>query len=397
MQAQPFFSQAAHHIQPSAIRKLVPYTSQPGVISFAGGWPAAELFPVDNIANITQTIFQQEGGKVLQYGPTTGDPRLLDLIQQRLATQYGLQSGREQIAITSGGQQALFLLAMVLLNPGDTIAVEAPSYVGAIGVFEAFQANMVAIPMDEHGLQTAELARQLTNGLKIKLVYTVPDFQNPTGLTLSYQRRQELVALAEQYNFLILEDAPYADLRYEAQAVPPIFTLDPAGRTLYLGSFSKIFAPLRVGWMIGNPAIVQKASEAKQHNDLCTPALTQAIAYHFCQRGLLEPQIEKTRQLYQHKRDVMLAALDSQMPAGVEWTNPAGGMFVWVTLPEQLNADELFFKAIEAQVAYVIGSAFYPAGANTPRNVLRLNFVSPTAAQIQEGIARLAHVFQQAL
>lgn len=392
------YSAAGQRVQPSAIRKLVPLLRQPGIVSFAGGWPAAELFPVEEVARIAQQTLLEDGAAALQYGPTNGDVRLIEQILHRLQLVYGLEASAEnQLLITTGAQQAIFLLAWVLLDPGDVVVVESPSYVGTIGIFDAFQARQVGIPMDEQGLQTAVLAAELAAGLRPKFIYTIPDFQNPSGLTMSQPRRAELVALAEQYNFLILEDAPYADLRYEGTSVPPIYTLDPHGRTLYMGSFSKIFSPMRLGWLIGPPELVAKAAVAKQQIDLCTPSLTQAIAYRFCAEGLLEPQIERTKELYRHKRNVMLAALDRSMPAGVEWTQPQGGMFLWLTLPAHLNADNLLAEAVADKVAYVIGSAFYPPAADLPRHTMRLNFVSPTAEQIEQGVARLAAVLKRHL
>lgn len=391
------FSERAKRIKPSAIRKMVPLLREPGIISFAGGWPAADLFPTAEIAEITAHIMAHEGAAALQYGPSLGDDRLRQQVLDRLARVYGLQAPLHEIMITTGAQQALYLIAKVLLDEGDVVVVEAPSYVGVFSVFASFGGEVVSVPMDEEGLDTAALEKRLAAGLQVKMIYTVPDYQNPTGLSMSLARRQKLVELAAQYNFIIIEDAPYADLRYEGDLIAPLYTLDARGHTVYVGSFSKIFAPMRVGWLIAPEALVAKAAVVKQPIDLCTPSLTQAIAYHYCQRGLLETQIERTKALYKKKRDVLLGSLDRHMPAAVEWTNPKGGMFIWVTLPEQLTAEDLLYEAINDKVAFVIGSAFYPEGGDVLFNTLRLNFATPTEEQIAVGIKRLGDLFARHL
>ncbi len=382
-------------LQPIAIRKYQPYLSRPGVISFAGGWPSPEMFPLELVAEISRQVLLEEGGTALQYGATQGHPPLIRAIVDRLMAVQEVVVGEKQICVTAGAQQGIYLAALLLLAPGDFVAVEAPTFSGALSVFKGFQAQILSIPLDDQGLQTDVLEGHLAAGRRIKMVYTIPDFQNPTGRTLSASRRQALVDLAERYDFFILEDAPYSELRYGGRPLPPILSFDRGGRVIFLGSFSKVFAPLRLGWMAASSDLIDRAIIAKQGIDLCCPSLTQAIMTHFIGGGHLETQIERIRAYYGSKREVMLAGLDRHLPAGCEWTSPEGGMFIWVTLPELLNTDQLFFPAIEEKIAFVPGSAFYPD--EKPCSALRLNFVSASPDDISRGMAAFGRVLKAEL
>ena len=298
--------------------------------------------------------------------------------------------------ITTGSQQALFLAAMIHINEGDCVGIESPTFTGGISAFDPFRAELVPFKMDNDGIKTAELEAWLTAGNRLKMLYTIPDFQNPTGVTLSLERRHHLVRLAKEHNFIIIEDAPYTDLRYSGEPVQPVYSLDDSGHTYYCGSFSKIFAPIRLGWLVAPKEVVVRLNVAKQPVDTCSPMLTQAIAYYFLSQNYLEPQIEKITAFYQERRDVMLDVLEKSMPEGVSWTKPEGGMFVWITVPEKLDVQKLFHKAIENKVAFVTGSAFFIDGA-VQANTLRVNFVSEPPEKIKEGVNSLAQAMRDML
>ncbi len=375
-------------IKPSAIRELFALLRDPEIISFGGGWPDPDLFPVAEMDDIMQHIFATESASALQYGASAGDERLIEWLCQRLNSRYAMSIAPQNVMITTGSIQAVFLTNALLINPGDVIVTEAPTFVGAFSSMQTFQGKIVGIRMDEEGLDTDALATLLQTQ-SIKYVYVIPEFQNPSGLTMSLARRQHLIALAEQHNFIILEDAPYSDLRFEGEPVPTIYSLDPHGRTIYLGSFSKTFSPMRVGFLVAPAQLIKAILPIKQGIDANTPALTQALIYHFCARGLMDAQIERLCAAYKAKRDAMFAGLDRFMPAGMTWTEPAGGMFIWATLPEGIDATDVFHKAVDNQVAFVPGFAFYPASDDVPRNVMRLSYATPTVAQIECGIERL--------
>ncbi|MFK7804266.1 MAG: PLP-dependent aminotransferase family protein [Anaerolineae bacterium] len=391
---EDLYSDLSNRIKPSPIRELMPFIRQPGVIGFAGGLPAPETFPVEQIQEITHNVLAEEPETALQYGATAGDPRLRLALAERLTEKKGVTAEADQVIITSGSQQALFLVGMIHINPGDKVAVESPTFTGGLAAFDPFEPEFVPIPMDQDGLKTDYLEAWLKEGNRLKLLYTIPDFQNPSGVTLSLERRKHLVALAQQYNFIIIEDAPYTDLRYEGENVPAIYSLDDSSRTYYCGSFSKVFAPIRLGWLVGPLDVLRRLNIAKQPVDTCSPMLTQAIVYYFLAKGWLDPQIEKIVKLYHSRRDVMLAAMDAEMPEGVTWTRPEGGMFIWVTIPKHLDTQKLFHLAIEKKVAFVTGSAFFIDGA-VQQNTLRVNFISEKPEQIQAGVSRLAEALRE--
>jgi 2-aminoadipate transaminase len=387
-----FYSKSALAMKRSEIRELLKYTRQPGIISFAGGLPAPQTFPVKELEEISGQVLREKGAMALQYGTTEGEAPLREAIAGWM-THEKATIKPDNILVTAGSQQGLDMVAKVFVDPGDIVIVELPSYIGGLQAFTAYRAKMVGIPMDDQGMRMDKLEKVLAKlakkNKKPKFIYTVPDFQNPSGVTMSLERRKKLLELAYKYEVPIVEDSPYRDLRFTGEAIPAIYALDSQNQVIVLGTFSKIFCPgLRLAWMMAPAEWLDKMIVAKQGMDLCCPAFNQMIAAEFIRRGLLPKQIEGIRELYGHKRALMLKALKKHMPKGVKWTKPEGGLFLWVKLPKQMNASDLFPKAIEEKVAYVKGSAFHCDGKGL--NTMRLNFSYPSDEQIEEGIKRLA-------
>lgn len=386
----------------SEIRELLKLTRQPGIISFAGGLPFSGLFPIQEIKDIVNTVLEEEGEIALQYGPTEGDSRLRKVLVEKVKVEEGVDIDEENILIVSGSQQALDLIGKIFIDPGDPIIVGLPSYLGGIQAFKSFRANMLGARLDKQGMNVDRveeiLRKYAAKGQKIKFVYVVPDFQNPSGVTLSLERRRKLLDICYEYNTVVVEDTPYRELRFEGQSVPKLGAMDNRGHAFSLHTFSKILFPgTRIGWIVANKAIMDKLVMAKQPTDLCSPPLNQSIIYEFCRRGLLEPHINKIIEVYRSKRDVMIKALEEYIPkdAGIDWTHPEGGLFLWVTLPEKMDVEELFPKAVEKKVAYVVGSAFH--FNRSGKNTMRLNFSYPTEEEIDEGIKRLAGLIKEEL
>lgn len=382
----------------SEIRELLKLTRKPGIISFAGGLPAPDLFPIQEVNEIVQYVLKTEGRTALQYGPTEGDPGLREQLVKYLS-QQGIDVEVDNILVTTSSQQGLDLVGKVFVSPGDIVITGMPTYVGAIQAFNSYLADMHAIPLDAQGIDTklleAEIVRLLESQQRPKFIYVVPDFQNPSGITMDVARRQELIAIAEKFNLIIIEDTPYRQLRFEGDHQPPIISMNKE-RVVSLFTFSKILLPgFRLGWMAGPRELIKKMVIAKQAVDLCSPPFNQAILAQFLQRGLLEKQVTRIVKAYREKRDYMLEKLEQYMPKieGLEWTHPKGGLFLWVTLPPQMDSALLFEQAVEQKVAYVIGSAFDPAGKD--RRSFRVNFSFPSLSEIEEGIKRLAKVIGQ--
>ena len=386
----------------SEIRELLKHTINPGVISLAGGLPYPGLFPIEELKDIVATVLDREGGQALQYGPTEGDPRLIDFLVQWMREHEGAEIDHSYFLICSGAQQALDLIGRVFIDPGDPIIVGLPTYLGAIQAFQSYRANLIGVPVDKQGMdveRVEEILKEFAGkGLKVKFIYIVPDFQNPTGVTLSLERREKLLDLCYEYDTVTIDDSPYRDLRYEGERLPMVGPMDKRGYAFSVHTFSKIFAPgPRLGWIVANPAIMDKLVMAKQPADLCTSSFSQAILFEFLNRGLLKSHIAKTVEYYRKKQETMLQALDKYMPkdAGIDWTHPEGGLFLWMCLPEHLDADALFPKAIEKKVVYVMGSAFH--FDRSGKNSLRLNFSYPSEEEIEEGIKRLADLVKEEL
>jgi 2-aminoadipate transaminase len=382
----------ARQIRSSAIRDLLHVTERPDIVSFAGGLPAPEYFPTDRLASAAAHVMAVVPGAALQYGPTEGYRPLRSWIAEWMA-RLGVPTTAEQVLITSGSQQGLDLLGKLLIDPGAPIIVENPTYVGALQAWRPYQPRFLTLPMDEHGLDLDTLARLLKSGERPRFLYIVSSFQNPTGTTLSIDRREGLLKLAAEHRLPIVEDDPYGDLYYEGGRMPPLAALDVAlhgelRHVVYLSTFSKLLAPgLRVGWLTGAPGLIQRLVQAKQGLDLHTGSLAQATIYEACQGAFLDAHLPVLRRIYRERRDALLGALARTMPAGTHWTTPAGGMFLWVTLPEGNSATELFHAAIEHKVAFVPGPAFYANGGGDA--TLRLNFSHAASERIVEGVRRL--------
>ena len=393
---EPFLAAAAKRMKRSEIRELLKLTRKPGIISFAGGLPAPDLFPVAEIKEIAGRVLDKEGQMALQYGPTEGDNRLRDELA-KLLRQDNIHVSGDNILIITSSQQGLDLVGKLFIDPGDVIMTGRPTYVGAIQAFNSYGASMHGIELDDDGTKTDLLEKEIhrlnNQGKTPKFIYEIPDFQNPSGITMSLKRRKELIRIAETYDLLIIEDLPYRPLRFEGKAEPSLISLCP-GRVIALYTFSKILLPgFRLGWMAGPAELVQKAVTAKQAVDLCSPPFNQSIFYEFLANGSLEKQLTIIRGVYKEKRDFMLEQLKKYMPPGVTWTRPRGGLFLWVTMPESIDASEMLMAAIEKQVAYVAGSAFYPDGGG--HNCFRMNFSYSSKAEIEEGVKRLAGVISE--
>jgi 2-aminoadipate transaminase len=398
------YAQRMQRMSGSIIRELLKLTEDPQIISFAGGLPAPEVFPVDAFDRAATAVLQREGSKALQYGPTEGYGPLRQWIVDYMA-RYGIAAKPENVLITSGSQQALDLIGKVMINPGDLILTEQPTYLGALQAWRAYQAEFTCVPIDNDGLRVDLLEEALCGGPKF--MYVLPNFQNPGGVTLTLERRQKLIEIADTYGVPIIEDDPYGELRYEGEHVAPLVVLDcqrhrskpnysnghgyMQGNVIYLSTFSKTLAPgLRLGWMVAPADVIARCVAAKQGMDLHTSSLVQMTAYEVLKDGFLDEHIRFIRKVYGERRDLMLDALARNFPEGATWTRPHGGLFLWVTLPEEIDTVALMPKAIEQKVAYVPGTAFYPDGRG--KNTFRLNFSNASPEQIELGMKRLGEV-----
>jgi len=391
-------STRAKKLRASEIRELLKITQVPGMISFAGGLPNPDAFPVDVIRDCIGDIFKKDVKNALQYGTTEGLTKLRGVLAERMNKKKHIDCELHDILVTSGAQQALFLMGLCFLDPGDTYLTSVPAYLGAVQAFAALEANCESIPMNDEGIDIDSLKRNLERlrrtGINPKFLYTVPTFQNPSGETMSISHRKELIKIASEYDFIIIEDDPYGDLIFEGKPLPPIKSFDTKGRVVYISTFSKILAPgFRLGWIISPREILEKLILAKQATDLCTNVFSQYVAYEYVNRGFLDKQVEKISEMYKKKRNIMLNELKKHFPKGVKWTFPKGGMFIWITLPKSINTTTLFRKALTKKVAYVVGEAFFPDGGNY--NSMRLNFSYSDDKTLKEGIKRLAEVIKE--
>ena len=394
-----FLSRSAELMQESAIRRMGTVLAQKrDIISFAPGYPAPETFPWHDLQDITRDLLSGGDGTVLQYGPTRGYRPLLDAIGSIMG-QRGIPTTAERLLVTTGSQQGLDLVARVLLDPGDVVLVELPTYTGAITAFRNVQGAMVGVRQEHDGIDLGDLDavhdRLTREGRRVRFLYVVPNFQNPTGLLVSLEKRRLLLEWAARRDVLIVEDDPYRELFFEDSAmesdVRPIRADDEDGRVIYLSSFSKTLAPgFRVAWIDAPPPLAVKLEMAKQAEDLLTGSLDQRIVYEACRRGVLHRQLPQLRRHYQQKRDVMVEALRTAFGTDLTWPAPRGGFFLWATLPAHIDADHMVPRAVEHGVIYVAGEAFFVNAAGMGRNLVRLSFSSPSADRIREGVSRLA-------
>ncbi|MBD3222609.1 aminotransferase class I/II-fold pyridoxal phosphate-dependent enzyme [bacterium] len=383
-------------LKASEIRELLKLTARPEIISFAGGLPAAELFPAREMAEITRRVLETEGCKALQYSTTEGDPTLRHHIAERMNRTQQTRVEADEILITSGSQQGLDLTGKLFLDPGDVVLCESPTYLGAINAFQAYEPGFVEVDTDDEGMVPAALEQALARHDRVKFVYAIPDFQNPSGRTWSLARRRALVEIAAREGVVVIEDSPYAELRFEGEPLPALHAVDTAGNVVFLGTFSKTFCPgLRCAWLAAPRALREKYVMVKQSADLHTSTLIQRQMAGYLELYGLEDNVRKVVDVYRERRDIMLGVFAEAMPEAVEITHPEGGLFLWLTFPGHVNARDLLEKSLEQHVAFVPGGAFFPNGGN--ENTARINFSCMQPEQIEEGSRRLCRVVAEVL
>lgn len=395
-----FLSSESDLMRDPEIRELLKLTERGDIVSFAGGLPDPQAFPSEELAEVVSFVLREFGASALQYGPTRGATPYVKELTEFLYRVRGLKTSIEEVVVTVGSQQALDVLARILVNPGDYVVVEEPTYLAALNVLKLRRPRFVGVPVDEEGLLVDVLEDKLRGirggGGRVKFLYTIPVAQNPAGVTLSSRRKKRLVELAEEYDFLIIEDDVYGLLVFEEGVdATPVRVLAPE-RTVYVGSFSKILSPgMRLGHVVAPQPLADVLERAKQYTDLHTPTLTQYVAMEALRRGVVERNLPRVKTLYKLKRDIMLDALQENMPGRVWWTKPAGGMFIWLKLNARVDTSHLLPKAVERGVAYVPGKAFYHDARET--DTMRLNYTKPTAEQIRKGVETLAKVVKEVL
>jgi len=385
------FASRMQDLRASDIREILKVTQQPEVISFAGGLPASELLPAAEMAELARDVLSEDGVRALQYAPTEGLQPLREQIADRLRRLWGLRRSMDEVLIVSGSQQALDLTGKVFLDEGDVVLCESPTYLGAISAFRAYRPTFVEVPTDDDGMVPAELEARLGSLDRVKLIYVVPDFQNPSGRRWTTERRRELAELAGRFGVPVIEDAPYAELCFEGEPLPPIASFHDVCTVVYLGTASKILSPgMRLGWVVADSDLIRRYVLVKQGTDLHTSSLVQLLVSRFMLEHDLDAHIERIRDVYRRRRDAMLEALEEHFPEDVGFTRPAGGLFLWVELPQGLDARWLLERALEEHVAFVPGECFFPGGGH--ENTLRLNFSAMPEERITEGIRRLGRV-----
>ncbi len=396
------YAQRMNMVKASAIRasqkKIAAKVASGGsVISFAAGLPDPNLFPLDEITDVTETVLKERGSFALAYGPTKGENELLELLTKRMKDEENIDTKPENIIITTGSQQGIAVSAMILLDKGDIVVTENPSYLGAINAFRPYECDFLGIDTDEEGIVTKDLDKLLSENPKVKIIYVIPTFQNPTGKTWSLQRRKDFMEVVNKYDdVIVIEDNPYGEIRFTDEPLPTLKSLDTKDKVLYLGSFSKVLCPgFRVAWMCGDKDIIDKAELLKQGIDLQSNQFSQVQVIEFLKKYDLNKHIEKIRAEYKKRCFLMLDTIKEHFPEEVNYTTPDGGMFIWVELPKEINVDDLLDKAIDAGVAYVSGESFF--ANNGPKNTMRLNYTTMPEEQIVEGIKILANVIKQEL
>jgi len=391
------FASRTRMMTSSAMRDLMAVTARPEVISLAGGLPDTSTFPPGTFAAVTARIAEESCAKALQYGPTEGLVETKECIAEVMGEE-GMRVDLDDMVVTTGGQQVIDLVTKTLIDPGDTIIAEGPTYPGAVPVFNAYEAHVEQIDMDSDGMRVDLLEETLDRldreGRRPKFIYTVPSFQNPAGVTMSLPRRRRLVEVARERELLVLEDNPYGLLRYEGEALPPLLALDGGVYVMYLGTFSKILSPgIRLGWVVAPPPVLEKINLGKQEADLCTSTLSQLMVQAYFELGDWRDYVSSLSEIYRARRDTMLDALAEYFPPQADWTKPAGGLFIWATLPDFIDTTDLLARALRENVAFVPGSAAYLDGQG--RSSMRLNFSGSSEERIREGIRRIGEVVKE--
>ncbi|WP_270440900.1 PLP-dependent aminotransferase family protein [Acidaminococcus provencensis] len=388
------FAKRMDSMQASAVREILKVTQRPEVISFAGGLPAPELFPVDEIAKVCAEVCKDEGRKVLQYATTEGNPGLRQKIADRINRKYKSNLKAENILITTGSQQNLDLAGKIFFDEGDVVLMESPTYLAAINAFKAYGPEFKEVPTDEKGMIPEELEKILASTPKIKLIYVIPDFQNPTGICWTLERRKAFMDLINKYEVPVLEDNPYGELRYDGETLPSLMSMDTKGLVMGMGTFSKTFCPgLRIGWLAANTTLLAEFVKVKQSADLHTSAFDQAIIDRYMDEYSLDEHVKEINALYKHRRDLLIKTMEETFKDGTTWTHPDGGLFLWLTFPEGVSARKVFDKCIEKNVAGVLGEFFYPNGHNDHH--MRINYSNMPDDRIVEGIHRMAAALQE--
>lgn len=390
------FSSRMDLLKGSEIRELMALTAKPEVISFAGGMPAPELFPVEGVKEACIQVMDEAGRNALQYCPTEGLVPLREKIVKRMADKLQIKTDIDHVLLTSGSQQGLDFSARVFLNPGDVVLMESPSYLGAVNAFKACEPTFKEVPTDDHGMIPEELEKILATTDNVKMIYVIPDFQNPSGKTWSMERRVKFMELANKYEIPVIEDNPYGELRFEGEYLPSLKSMDTKDLVIFLGTMSKILAPgLRIGWVCANEKVLAKYNFVKQGADLQCSSLDQLVANKFLDLYDLDAHVDKIREVYHKRRDLMLKTMEECFPKSCKWTYPEGGLFTWVVLPEGVNAKDIAPKCLEQNVAFVPGGSFFPNGGK--ENHFRLNYSNATDDRIVEGIKRMGAVLKEAL
>ena len=389
------YAKRMENIKPSEIGELLKLAQRSDIISFAGGLPAPELFPIEELIQVSKEVLLTQGASALQYGPAQGYLPLRQAITRRMKNVHA-NVLPENILITSGSQQGLDFTGRMFLDEGDVILCESPTYLGAIDAYDFYSPKFVEIKTDEHGMDMEDLEEALKKYDNVKFIYVIPDFQNPSGRTWSIERRKKLIELSKEYNVYIIEDSPYGELRFEGEVNPSVMHYDTEGRVIFLGTFSKLFCPgMRLGWVAASPQVIGGLLSIKQIADLQCSTINQMQLAKYIENYDLDAHIEKIKSVYKKRRDVMMNAIKEYFPKEVSYNYPDGGLFTWLEFPEYINARELAIKALEQNVAFVPGGLFYPNGGH--ENTARLNFSSMDEEKIIEGIKRLGNVIKKEL
>lgn len=388
------FAKRMEELKGSEIRELLKLTEKAEVISFAGGLPAPELFPIDEMKNISRIVLEESGTQALQYATTEGFEPLRKQIAERMNSKNKTNVTKDEILITNGSQQGLDFAGKVFLDEGDIVLCESPSYLGAINAFKSYSAKFIEVPTDKHGMVLEELEKILDTTENVKMIYVIPDFQNPTGRTWSLERRKKFIEIISKYEIPVLEDNPYSELRFEGESLPSLKSMDKKGLVIFLGTFSKIFCPgYRLGWTCASQNILKKFIFVKQGADLQASSISQREVSKFIDLYSLDNHVKKIKEVYKRRRDLMLDTMKKEFPEGIEYTHPNGGLFIWVELPKYLDSRVIMKDCLLNNVAYVPGGAFFPNGGT--ENCFRLNYSNMPDDRIVEGIRRLGLVLRQ--